>query len=218
MSERHDWTRTVRRTPSPCIADSPTHNCASISSYEPPSSMLDRKGRPIRLTSVQHTPTPVVPNAASHSRSQHATVKAARAKGPSHIKRPEDAIRASYTKLGLDAPRLVIVAEAQPLNPLSLFMSSAAKAPAELIERPMRMLCERRDEILACILAAGDLETGCADIDLIKGLCDLRRNQVRPRNMMDIITVLRQRQRGHQGCDKSTAFSGKLCAGSDEAS
>ncbi|KAK4904230.1 hypothetical protein LTR49_026275 [Elasticomyces elasticus] len=187
------------------------------SSDEPSSSMFDRKGKPIRQTSVQHTPTPAVPKAASHSRSQHATVKAARAKGPSHVKRPEDAILASYTKFGLDARRIIIVAKAQPLYHLSRFMSSAAKARAELTERGMEMLCERRDEVLACILAAGDLETGCADIDLIKGLCDLRRKQVRPRKMMDIMTVLRQRQRV-QGCDKSAALSGQLCAGSDEAS
>ncbi|KAK1049806.1 hypothetical protein LTR74_017211 [Friedmanniomyces endolithicus] len=176
MSERHDWTETVRREPSPCIAESPTRepdtgDCASSSSDEPSSSMLDRKGRPIRQTPVQHTPTPAIPKAASRLRSQHATVKAARAKGPSHVKRPEDAFRASYAKLGLDARQLVIVAEAQPLNPLSLFVSSAAKARAELTERRYKMLY----------------------IDSIKGLCDLRRNHVRPRNMMDIIT--RQRQR-----------------------
>ncbi|KAK0247134.1 hypothetical protein LTR59_017012 [Friedmanniomyces endolithicus] len=129
--------------------------------------MLDRKGRPIRQTSVQHTPTPAIPRAASRSRSQHATVKAARAKGPSHLKRSGDAIRASYTKFGLDARRLVIVAEAQLLNPLSPFMSSAAKARAELTERRMKMLCERRDEILACIPAAGDLETGCHGINVV---------------------------------------------------
>ncbi|KAK0246697.1 hypothetical protein LTR87_017877 [Friedmanniomyces endolithicus] len=112
-------------------------------------------------------------------------------KGSSYIERPGDAIRASYGKFGLDAQRLIIVPEAQPFKPLSLFMSSAAKVGAKLTPRRMKVLQKRRDELLASLPAVGDLATGSADIDLIKGLCNLYSEPVYPQDMMDLIRALR---------------------------
>ena len=85
--------------------------------------------------------------------------------------------------------------EAQPFSPLSLFMSSAAKVGAKLIAQRMKVLQKRRDELLAYIPAIGDLATGSADIDLIKGLCNLYSEPVYPQDMMDLIRALRQRQK-----------------------
>lgn len=74
------------------------------------------------------------------------------------------------------------------------------------------------DEILAYIPTADDLETGQADVDLIKGLCDLCREHVRPRNMMDLTRALRQRQRVTKDVVNLLHCPGKFCVGSDEAS
>jgi len=83
------------------------------------------------------------------------------------------------------------VPEAQPFKPLSLFMSSAAKVGAKLTPRRMKVLQKRRDELLASLPAVGDLATGSADIDLIKGLCNLYSEPVYPQDMMDLIRALR---------------------------
>ncbi|KAK0830056.1 hypothetical protein LTR91_023378 [Friedmanniomyces endolithicus] len=74
-------------------------------------------------------------------------------------------------------------------------MSSAAKVGAKLIAQRMKVLQKRRDELLAYIPAIGDLATGSADIDLIKGLCNLYSEPVYPQDMMDLIRALRQRQK-----------------------
>ncbi|KAK0261622.1 hypothetical protein LTR35_017814 [Friedmanniomyces endolithicus] len=117
------------------------------------------------------------------------------AEGSSQIEWPGDAIRASYGKFGLDVQRLIIVPEAQPFNPLALFMSSAAKVGAKLTPQRMKVLQKRRDELLASLPAVDDLATGSADIDLIKGLCNLYSEPVYPQDMMDLIRALRQRQK-----------------------
>ncbi|KAK0265223.1 hypothetical protein LTS00_018005, partial [Friedmanniomyces endolithicus] len=59
----------------------------------------------------------------------------------------------------------------------------------------MKVLQKRRDELLASLPAVDDLATGSADIDLIKGLCNLYREPVYPQDMMDLIRALRQRQK-----------------------
>ncbi|TKA24550.1 hypothetical protein B0A54_17571, partial [Friedmanniomyces endolithicus] len=71
-------------------------------------------------------------------------------------------------------------------------MSSAAKVGAKLTPRRMKVLQKRRDELLASLPAVGDLATGSADIDLIKGLCNLYSEPVYPQDMMDLIRALRQ--------------------------
>ncbi|KAK0303331.1 hypothetical protein LTR82_017595 [Friedmanniomyces endolithicus] len=128
-------------------------------------------------------------------RTPSATIGAARKRGTSRVQQPVDAILASFGTFGLDARQLIIVAEAQPFNPLSLFMSSAAKVGAKLTAQRMKLLRKRRDDIPADIPAVGDVEIRRADVDLVKGLCDLPSEQVRPQDMVDLIHALRRRQK-----------------------
>ncbi|KAK3076076.1 hypothetical protein LTR53_000016 [Teratosphaeriaceae sp. CCFEE 6253] len=174
--------------------ESDTDDGASSVTDEPLSSRLAHKGRRLRQTSIQRAPTPVIPKTASRLQ-PHVVKRDGYAKGSNQIERPGDAIRASYGKFGLDAQRLIIVPEAQPFSPLSLFMSSAAKAGAKLTPQRMEVLQKRRDELLASLPAAGDQATGSADIDLIKGLCNLYSEPTYPQDMMDLIRALRQQQK-----------------------
>ncbi|KAK1807155.1 hypothetical protein LTR12_018502, partial [Friedmanniomyces endolithicus] len=167
---------------------------ASSITDEPFSSPLAHKGRRFRQTSIQRAPTPAIPKTASRLH-PHAVKRARFAKGSSQVERSRNAIRASYDEFGLDAQRLIIVPEAQPFSPLSLFMSSAAKVGAKLTRQRMEVLQKRRDELLASFPAVGDLATGSADIDLIKGLCNLYSEPVYPQDMMGLICALRQRQK-----------------------
>ncbi|KAK1041052.1 hypothetical protein LTR74_018646, partial [Friedmanniomyces endolithicus] len=200
VSEDDDETEieTVRMEPDrvakPAAVESDTDDGASSTTDEPLSSPLAHKGRRIRQTSIQRAPTPAIPKTASRLH-PHVVKRDRYAKGSSQIERPGDAIRASYGKFGLDAQRLIIVPEAQPFNPLSLFMSSAAKVGAKLTPQRMKVLQKRRDELLASLPAVDDLATGSADIDLIKGLCNLYSEPVYPQDMMDLIRALRQRQK-----------------------
>ncbi|KAK0270455.1 hypothetical protein LTS00_016958 [Friedmanniomyces endolithicus] len=59
----------------------------------------------------------------------------------------------------------------------------------------MKLLRKRRDDIPADIPAVGDVEIRRADVDLVKGLCDLPSEQVRPQDMVDLIHALRRRQK-----------------------
>ncbi|KAK0267182.1 hypothetical protein LTR35_011009 [Friedmanniomyces endolithicus] len=144
--------------------ESDTDDGASSITDEPLSSPLADKGR---RNFKKRTSTSAIPKTASRLH-PHAVKRHHYAKGPTQIERPGDAIRASYGKFGLDAQRLIIVPEAQPFSPLSLFMSSAAKVGAKLIAQRMKVLQKRRDELLASLPAVDDLATGSADIDLIK--------------------------------------------------
>ncbi|KAK3105510.1 hypothetical protein LTR53_018296, partial [Teratosphaeriaceae sp. CCFEE 6253] len=121
---------TVRMEPDrvakPAAVESDTDDGASSITDEQFSSPLAHKGRRIRQTSTQRVPTPVIPKTTSRLH-PHVVKRDRHAKGSSQTERPGDAIRASYGKFGLDAQRLIIVLEAQPFNPLALFMSSAAK-------------------------------------------------------------------------------------------
>ncbi|KAK1021443.1 hypothetical protein LTS16_026507, partial [Friedmanniomyces endolithicus] len=182
------------RVAKPAAVESDTDDGASSITDEPFFSPLAHKGRRIRQTSIQRAPTPAIPKTAS--RSHPLVVKRDHcAEGPSQIEWPGDAIRASYGKFGLDIQRLIIVPEAQPFNPLTLFMSSAAKVGATLTPQRVKVLQKRRDELLASLPAVDDLATGSADIDLIKGLCNLYSEPVYPQDMMDLIRALRQRQK-----------------------
>ncbi|KAK1807518.1 hypothetical protein LTR12_018136 [Friedmanniomyces endolithicus] len=190
-------TETVRMEPDrvakPAAVESDTDDGASSITDGPFSSPLAHTGRRIRQTSIQRAPTPAIPKTASRLH-PHVVKRDRCAEGSSQIERPGDAIRASYGKFGLDAQRLIIVPEAQPFDPLSLFMSSAAKVGAKLTPQRMKVLQKRRDELLASLPAVDDLATGSADIDLIKGLCNLYSEPVYPQDMMDLIRALRQRQ------------------------
>jgi len=106
------------------------------------SSPLAHKGRRFRQTSVQRAATPAILKTASRLH-PHVVKRDRYPKGSSQIERPGDAIRASYGKFGLDAERLIIVPEAQPFKPLSLFMSSAAKVGAKSFPQRMKMLQQR---------------------------------------------------------------------------
>jgi len=200
VSEDDDETEieTVRMEPDrvakPAAVQSDTDDGASSTTDEPFSSPLAHKGRRIRQTSVQRAPTPAIPKTASRLH-PHVIKRDRCAEGSSQIEWPGDAIRASYGKFGLDVQRLIIVPEAQPFNPLALFMSSAAKVGAKLTPQRMKVLQKRRDELLASLPAVDDLATGSADIDLIKGLCNLYSEPVYPQDMMDLIRALRQRQK-----------------------
>ncbi|KAK0268072.1 hypothetical protein LTS00_017669 [Friedmanniomyces endolithicus] len=189
---------TVRMEPDrvakPAAVQSDTDDGASSITDEPFSSPLAHKGRRIRQTSIQRAPTPAIPKMASRLH-PHVVRRDRCAEGSSQIEWPGDAIRASYGKFGLDVQRLIIVPEAQPFNPLALFMSSAAKVGAKLTPQRMKVLQKRRDELLASLPAVDDLATGSADIDLIKGLCNLYSEPVYPQDMMDLIRALRQRQK-----------------------
>ncbi|KAK1081309.1 hypothetical protein LTR33_004793 [Friedmanniomyces endolithicus] len=182
------------RVAKPAAVQSDTDDGASSTTDEPFSSPLAHKGRRIRQTSVQRAPTPAIPKTASRLH-PHVIKRDRCAEGSSQIEWPGDAIRASYGKFGLDVQRLLIVPEAQPFNPLALFMSSAAKVGAKLTPQRMKVLQKRRDELLASLPAVDDLATGSADIDLIKGLCNLYSEPVYPQDMMDLIRALRQRQK-----------------------
>ncbi|KAK1807866.1 hypothetical protein LTR12_017781 [Friedmanniomyces endolithicus] len=200
VSEDDDETEieTVRMEPDrvakPAAVQSDTDDGASSITDEPFSSPLAHKGRRIRQTSIQRAPTPAIPKTASRLH-PHVVKRDRCAEGSSQIEWPGDAIRASYGKFGLDVQRLIIVPEAQPFNPLALFMSSAAKVGAKLTPQRMKVLQKRRDELLASLPAVDDLATGSADIDLIKGLCNLYSEPVYPQDMMDLIRALRQRQK-----------------------
>ncbi|KAK0952464.1 hypothetical protein LTS01_024814 [Friedmanniomyces endolithicus] len=200
VSEDDDETEieTVRMEPDrvakPAAVESDTDDGASSITDVPCSSPLAHRGRRIRQTSIQRAPTPAIPKTASRLH-PHVVKRDRCAEGSSQIEWPGDAIRASYGKFGLDVQRLLIVPEAQPFNPLALFMSSAAKVGAKLTPQRMKVLQKRRDELLASLPAVDDLATGSADIDLIKGLCNLYSEPVYPQDMMDLIRALRQRQK-----------------------
>ncbi|KAK1044522.1 hypothetical protein LTR74_018285 [Friedmanniomyces endolithicus] len=93
------------------------------------------------------------------------------AKGIAHRReRPEDTIRKSYAKVGLDASQLIITDEPHTTHPSALDMGSTAKTQSELIHGRSRKLRSASDYLLAYIPAAGD---PCADrknIDLIRRL------------------------------------------------
>ncbi|KAK3072657.1 hypothetical protein LTR53_006434 [Teratosphaeriaceae sp. CCFEE 6253] len=178
----------------PAAVQFDTDHGASSTTDEPFSSPLAHKGRRIRQTSVQRAPTPAIPKPASRLH-PHVIKRDRCAEGSSQIEWPGDAIHASYGKFGLDAQRLIIVPEAQPFNPLALFMSSTAKVGAKLTPQRMKVLQKWRDELLASLPAVDDLATGSADIDLIKGLCNLYSEPVYPQDMTDLIRALRQRQK-----------------------
>ncbi|KAK1808397.1 hypothetical protein LTR12_017246 [Friedmanniomyces endolithicus] len=200
LSKDDDETKieTVRTEPD-CVAKaaavkSNTDDSASSITDEPFSSPLAHKGRRIRQTSIQRAPTPAIPKTASQLH-PHVVKRDRCAEGSSQIKWPRDAIYASYSKFSLDVQQLIIMPEAQPFNPLALFISSAAKVGAKLTPQRMKVLQKRRDELLASLPAVDDLATGSADIDLIKGLCNLYSEPVYPQDMMDLIRALRQQQK-----------------------
>ncbi|KAK0924942.1 hypothetical protein LTR29_018118 [Friedmanniomyces endolithicus] len=148
LSEDDDETEieTVRiepdRVAKPAAVESDTDDGASSTTDEPLSSPLAHKGRRFRQTSVQRAATPAILKTASRLH-PHVVKRDRYPKGSSQIERPGDAIRASYGKFGLDAERLIIVPEAQPFKPLSLFMSSAAKVGAKSFPQRMKMLQQR---------------------------------------------------------------------------
>ncbi|KAK1051404.1 hypothetical protein LTR74_016788 [Friedmanniomyces endolithicus] len=165
VSEDDDETEieTVRMEPDrvakPAAVESDTDDGASSITDEPFSSPLAHKGTRIRQTSIRRAPTLAIPKTASRLH-PHVVKRDRCAEGSSQIEWPGDAIRASYGKFGLDVQRLIIVPEAQPFNPLALFMSSAAKVRAKLTPQRMKVLQKRRDELLASLPAVDDLATG----------------------------------------------------------
>ncbi|KAK4900165.1 hypothetical protein LTR49_027513 [Elasticomyces elasticus] len=164
-------TETFRMEPDrgtkPAAVEFDTDDGTSSITDEPFSSPLAHKGRHIPQTSIQRAPTPAIPKTASRSH-PHVVKRDRCAKGSSQIERPRDAIRATYGKFGLDAQRLII---------------------------RMKVLQKRRDELLASLTVVDDPGTGSADVDLIKGLCNLYCEPVYPQDMTDLTRALRQRQK-----------------------
>ncbi|KAK0247414.1 hypothetical protein LTR54_018110 [Friedmanniomyces endolithicus] len=168
ISEDDDDTEieTVRvepdRVAKPAAVESNTDDGAASITDEPFSSPLAHRGGCTRQTSIQRARTPAIPKTVSRLH-PHVVKRDRCAEGSSQIEWPGDAIRTSYGRFGLDVQRLIIVPEAQPFNPLALFMSSAAKVGAKLPPQRMKVLQKRRDVLLASLPAVDDLATGSAD-------------------------------------------------------
>ncbi|KAK0343626.1 hypothetical protein LTR59_016234 [Friedmanniomyces endolithicus] len=100
----------------PAAVESDTDDGASSITNGPLSSPLAHKERRIRQTSIQQAPTPAILKTASRWY-PHVVKRDRYAKGASQIERLGDAIRASYSNFGIDAPRLIIAPELQPSSP-----------------------------------------------------------------------------------------------------
>ncbi|KAK0972238.1 hypothetical protein LTR54_017622 [Friedmanniomyces endolithicus] len=116
------------------------------------------------------------------------------AKGiPHRRERPENTIRKSYAKSGLDASRLIITHEPHTTHPLALYMGSTAKSQSELTHGRSKKLRSARDELLAYIPAAGDSGADRKNIDLIRRLGLSPTAEEDTVRLVDVVKALRRR-------------------------
>ncbi|KAK1036401.1 hypothetical protein LTR74_018854 [Friedmanniomyces endolithicus] len=105
---------------------------------------------------------------------------------------PEDIIRKSYTKFGLDASRLTSTHEPHTINPSALYMGSTAKTQSELTHGRSKKLRSARDDLLAYIPATGDSGGNQLNIDLVRRLAhSSTAEEVAPR-LVDVVKALRR--------------------------
>ena len=84
--------------------------------------------------------------------------------------RPEDVIRASYTKYGLDGERLVTIYSQQQFHPMCLQMTSTAKNQSELNDSRIKNLCSTRDQLVDYLPSADSPAVDQRDTELIQRL------------------------------------------------
>ncbi|KAK1809432.1 hypothetical protein LTR12_016212 [Friedmanniomyces endolithicus] len=106
--------------------------------------------------------------------------------------RPEDTIRKSYKKRGLEASRLIITHDSQTMHPLALYMGSTAKNQSELTNGRWKKLCGSRDDLLGYIPAAGDPGADRKNIDLVRKLSLSSTNDQDAPRLVDVVKGLRR--------------------------
>lgn len=110
------------------------------------------------------------------------------------IRLPLDAaIRASYSRFGLDDRQLIISYTPLPLNPLALFMGSTAKTRSVLTNSSVANLVRLRDELIDHVPVAGDPHADRRNIELVRHLCKSSVEPVRPTSLVEVVKKLRLR-------------------------
>ncbi|KAK1043524.1 hypothetical protein LTR74_018410, partial [Friedmanniomyces endolithicus] len=117
---------------SPPIVGSHVGDIDSATSDEPSSPLVHKTSGRLR-TPGAGPPAAKPPKVGTRVRSMGSIFDDTGAKGiPHRRERPEDIIRKSYVKSGLDASRLIITHEPHTTHPLALYMGSIAKSRSEL--------------------------------------------------------------------------------------
>ncbi|KAK1807246.1 hypothetical protein LTR12_018410, partial [Friedmanniomyces endolithicus] len=106
--------------------------------------------------------------------------------------RPEDTIRESYKKRGLEASRLIITHEPHTMHPLALYMGSTAKNQSELTNGRWKKLCGSRDDLLGYIPTAGDAGADRKNIDLVRKLSLSSTDDQDAPRLVDVVKALRR--------------------------
>ncbi|KAK0248370.1 hypothetical protein LTS09_016488 [Friedmanniomyces endolithicus] len=147
------------------VGDSDSASCDELSSP-----LVHKTSRRLK-TPKAGPPASKPPKAGTRERPMGSMIDDTGAKGiPHRRERPEDTIRTSYAKFGLDASRLIITHEPHTTHPLALYMGSTAKTQSELTRGRSKKLCSARDDLLAYIPAAGDSGADRKNMDLIRRL------------------------------------------------
>ncbi|KAK3614094.1 hypothetical protein LTR56_027485 [Elasticomyces elasticus] len=107
--------------------------------------------------------------------------------------RPEDTIRNSYKKFGLDASRLIITHEPHTVHPLALYLSSTAKTQSEVTHGRLKKLSDARDALLAYIPGAGHSGENRKNIDLVRKLAHSSTAKEDAPRLVDVVKALRRR-------------------------
>ncbi|KAK3076085.1 hypothetical protein LTR53_000025 [Teratosphaeriaceae sp. CCFEE 6253] len=193
---RKKATVTVQTSPddvSPPIVGSHVGDSESASGDEPSSPLVYKTSRRLKAPGAG-APASQSSKARTRMRPMGSTIHDTRAKGiPPRKERPEDTIRKSYTKFGLDASRLIITHEPHAMHPLALYMGSTAKTQSELTHGRSKMLCSAKDDLLAYIPATGDSGADRKNIDLIRRLGFSPTADEDTLCLVDVVKALRRR-------------------------
>ncbi|KAK0860370.1 hypothetical protein LTR87_017324 [Friedmanniomyces endolithicus] len=145
---------------------------------------MSRAGAPASTSSRTRT----------HVRPMGSMIDDSEVKGSSQSReRPEDTIRTSYLKFGLDASRLIITHEPHTIHPLALYMGSTVKTQSELTHGRTKKLSGARDDLLAYMPAAGDSGENRKNIDLVRRLAHSSTAEEDAPRLVDALKALRRR-------------------------
>ncbi|KAK1810772.1 hypothetical protein LTR12_014856 [Friedmanniomyces endolithicus] len=165
----------------------------SASGDEPSSPLMHKTSRRLK-TSGAGAPASKSSKARTRMRPIGSMIDDSGAKGTSQRReRPEDTIRKSYTKFGLDASRLIITHEPHTIHPLALYMGSTAKTLSDMTHGRLSKLSSARDGLLAYIPAAGDSGVDQKNIDLVRRLAHSPTAEEDAPRLVDVVKALRRR-------------------------